>query len=70
MNGEGTPIAALIPFHLSDYDKTAYVHLLRSNPIIRATRDLAAPEKLMITGPHGYISPEWSGIDDEVPTWN
>ena len=24
----------------------------------------------MITGPHGYISPDWYGIEDQVPTWN
>ena len=70
MNGQCTPIAAHIPFHLSDYDKTAYVHLVRSNPIMRATRDVAVPAKLVITAPHGYIFPDWSGIDDQVPTCN
>ena len=25
----------------------------------------------MFTGPHGYVSPDWYGLDhDQVPTWN
>lgn len=25
---------------------------------------------LVFTGPHDYISPDWYGMDDQVPTWN
>jgi transcriptional regulator len=24
----------------------------------------------VVNGPDGYISPDWYGIDDQVPTWN
>lgn len=70
MNGDGAPLAAHIPFHLTNNGKTAELHLVRSNPIARTIKDGAAPAKLMITGPHGYISPDWYGIEDQVPTWN
>ncbi len=70
MNGDGAPLAAHIPFHLTNNCQTAELHLVRSNPIARTIKDGAAPAKLMITGPHGYISPDWYGIEDQVPTWN
>ena len=69
-NGDGAPLAAHIPFHLTNNCQTAELHLVRSNPIARTIKDGAAPAKLMITGPHGYISPDWYGIEDQVPTWN
>jgi transcriptional regulator len=25
---------------------------------------------MIVSGPHGYISPDWYGIEDQVPTWN
>ena len=53
MNGEGAPLAAHIPFHLSDDVQTVELHLVRSNPIARAIKDGAASAKLLITGPHG-----------------
>jgi len=30
----------------------------------------AIPTTLIINGPDGYISPDWYGMDDQVPTWN
>lgn len=31
----------------------------------------AGAEALFVaTGPHAYISPEWYGLEDRVPTWN
>jgi transcriptional regulator len=23
-----------------------------------------------VNGPHGYVSPDWYGLEDQVPTWN
>ena len=57
MNGEVTPLAAHLPFYLSDDDKTVELIFYVQTPN-RATRGGAAPAKLMITGPHGYISPD------------
>jgi len=25
---------------------------------------------LIVNGPHAYVSPDWYGLDDRVPTWN
>ncbi len=69
VGGEGAPLVSHIPFLLSEDGAMAEFHLVRSNPIARM---LAAPvqARLAVQGPHGYISPDWYGIDDQVPTWN
>lgn len=62
-------LASHVPVLLSDDAATLDLHLVRSNPILRT---LAAPQPILlsITGPDGYVSPDWYGIDDQVPTWN
>lgn len=69
VNGTDEPLIAHIPFVLSEDGKTADLHLLRSNPITRA---LSQPARavIAISGPDSYISPDWYGVDDLVPTWN
>ena len=47
MNGERTPLAAHIPFHLSDDYKSVELHLVRSKLIAYEITDGAAPVKLM-----------------------
>ncbi|KNG94546.1 FMN-binding negative transcriptional regulator [Pseudaestuariivita atlantica] len=66
---DGVPQIAQAPFLLSDDDAHADLHLLRSNPVWRAL-DEPRQATLLVTGAHGYISPDWYGIDDQVPTWN
>lgn len=63
--GDPFPLAAHIPF--VPCDGGVEFHLVRSNPICRA---VPAPALLAVGGPDGYISPEWYGIHDQVPTWN
>ena len=63
LNGAEGPLLSHIPFLLRD--GAALIHLTRSNPIARA-----APAVLAITGPDSYISPDWYGVEDQVPTWN
>ncbi len=67
VNGADGPLAAHIPFLLSDDGTHADLHLARSNPIARAQ---PGPALLMISGPDAYISPDWYGAEDQVPTWN
>lgn len=69
LNGPGTPLLAHVPFLLNKDGSEAELHLLRSNPILRAL-DSAQPATLAVTGPDGYISPDWYGTPDQVPTWN
>ena len=69
VNGADGPLISHVPFILSKDGDFADLHLVRSNPIVRA---LAEPQKAIIavTGPDAYISPDWYGIEDQVPTWN
>lgn len=69
VNGEDGPLMAHVPFVLSEDGKSADLHLVRSNPIART---LAAPTHAIIavSGPDSYISPDWYGIEGQVPTWN
>ncbi len=69
VNGADGPIAAHIPFVLSPDGKHANGHLVRSNPIARAL-GAPLPALLAVSGPDGYISPDWYGLPDQVPTWN
>jgi transcriptional regulator len=71
VNGTDGPLIAHIPFILND--GYAEFHLVRSNPIARAlaSPDAATPDAVLaVTGPDSYISPDWYGLDDQVPTWN
>jgi len=66
---EAAPMLSHVPFVLSEDGQVADLHLVRSNPIARAlTAPLAA--RLAVSGPDSYVSPDWYGIDDQVPTWN
>lgn len=66
-NGPEGPLAAHVPFILSDDGAVLDTHLVRSNPLARA---LPAPALVAVNGPDGYISPDWYGLGDQVPTWN
>jgi transcriptional regulator len=56
-----------VPFVFLDEDRIGF-HLARGNGL---TKHLDGIEALfVINGPDGYISPDWYGIEDQVPTWN
>ncbi|MBQ0750580.1 MAG: FMN-binding negative transcriptional regulator [Roseovarius sp.] len=63
------PLMSHIPFLLNADGTQAEFHLVRSNPIARL---LTGPvrARLAIEGPHSYVSPDWYGVEDQVPTWN
>jgi len=69
LNGAEGPIAAHLPFVISPDGREIDMHVLRSNPVNAA---LDTPQKalLAVSGPDGYISPDWYGVEDQVPTWN
>ncbi len=61
------PRVAHVPFVFLDEDRIAF-HLARGNAV---TKHLDGAEALfVINGPDGYISPDWYGTPDQVPTWN
>ncbi len=67
--GPDGPLAAHVPFVLSDDGGRLEAHLVRSNPLWRALAE-PLPALMIVSGPDGYVSPDWYGIDDQVPTWN
>jgi transcriptional regulator len=69
VNGPEGPLASHIPFVLDPGGGSAELHLVRSNPIARAA-SAPLPALLAVTGPDGYVSPDWYGMADQVPTWN
>lgn len=70
VSGAEAPWMSHIPFLLDEDGQTLWLHLLRSNPIARALKDDALPARIAVTGPDSYVSPDWYGVIDQVPTWN
>ncbi len=61
------PRVAHVPFVFLDEDRIAF-HVARGNGI---TKHLDTAEALfVVNGPDAYVSPDWYGVDDQVPTWN
>ena len=69
INGEDGPLTAHIPILLNESGTQAELHLVRSNPIARACKE-PVHAVFTVTGPDSYISPDWYGVEDQVPTWN
>ncbi len=69
VNADPAPLVASIPFLLDESGTFAELHLVRSNPITRMLKKPLAA-RLVVSGPDGYVSPDWYGIADQVPTWN
>jgi transcriptional regulator len=69
LNADPVPHVAHVPVLLSEDGSEVLIHLVRSNPIARAL-STPLPARIAVTGPDGYISPDWYGTADQVPTWN
>lgn len=57
-----------VPFYLKD--DRAYLHLVRANPAARAATSAPLPALLIVSLCDAYVSPDWYGVEDQVPTWN
>ncbi|WP_114287045.1 FMN-binding negative transcriptional regulator [Candidatus Halocynthiibacter alkanivorans] len=68
VNGTQAPMLAHVPFHITG--DCAELHLMRSNPIAAAAASGPQPAVIAVAGPDSYISPDWYGTQDLVPTWN
>ena len=66
---QDTPMLSHVPFLLSEDGATVELHLVRSNPIARALKE-PLRVKIAVSGPDSYVSPDWYGVTDQVPTWN
>ena len=69
INGPEGPLLAHIPFLLDAAGTGVTAHLARSNPILRAL-DTPQTAALAVTLGAAYVSPDWYGMDDQVPTLN
>lgn len=70
VNGADGPLAAHVPFLISADATCADLHLARSNPVGRACMAAPIPALIAVSGADAYISPDWYGAEDQVPTWN
>ena len=66
--GDG-PLLSHVPFVLDEMGTGLKAHLVRSNPILRLLGE-PVPAVIAVSGPDAYLSPDWYGVDDQVPTWN
>jgi transcriptional regulator len=69
VNGDNGPLVSHVPFVLSENGDAVDLHLVRSNSIARALKE-PLKAKMLVSGGDSYISPDWYGVDDQVPTWN
>lgn len=61
------PRVAHLPFVFLDADRIGF-HIARGNALAKHLD--GADALFVINGPDGYVSPDYYGIDDQVPTWN
>ncbi|MEZ6002014.1 FMN-binding negative transcriptional regulator [Hyphomonas sp.] len=68
---DGQPVAAHAPALPCGEGEALSLrfHLSVANPVTKALL-AGSPALVVFTGPHAYVSPDWYGIDDQVPTWN
>jgi len=69
LNGTETPMLSHVPFLLNAAGDLAELHLVRSNPIVRAL-GTSMPATIAVSGGDSYVSPDWYEVADQVPTWN
>jgi len=68
VNGSAGPVLAHVPFVMAEDGTSVDLHLARSNRVI--AEGLPAKSVLSVMGPDAYVSPDWYGVADQVPTWN
>lgn len=66
LNGRAHAVHA--PVILGAEDRLRF-HLSRANPACKAITE-SGRALIVFTGPHDYISPDWYGLENQVPTWN
>lgn len=64
----GRPVVAQAPVLLDG--RRLRFHLSRGNALASALAGDGASALAVVTGPDAYVSPDWYGLDDQVPTWN
>ncbi len=65
---DGRPVVAHAPVLIEG--RRLRFHLSRGNALTARLADGGAEALALVAGPDAYISPDWYGLDDQVPTWN
>lgn len=64
---DGRPLTAQAPLVIAP-DGSVRFHLARANQLVPMLD--GAPVLASVMGTHFYVSPDWYGTEDQVPTWN
>jgi len=70
VNADDGPLISHVPFLLGQDGARLEAHLVRSNPIVRLLKQGPAKAVIAVQGGDSYVSPDWYGADNQVPTWN
>ena len=70
INAENGPTTAHIPFVIDAGQNELRAHVVSSNPLYKQVSTGPTPALLSVSGPDSYVSPDWYGLGDQVPTWN
>ncbi len=68
----GLPHAVHVPFEAGRHGEDGLrigLHVARANPIHALAGEAGRPALLAVQGPDAYISPDWYGVPNQVPTW-
>lgn len=65
---DGAPRVAQAPVVLTG--RLLRFHLSRGNTLTAALSTPGARALVVVAGPDAYVSPDWYGLEDQVPTWN
>ena len=66
--GSREVLAAHVPFVMEPEGVAA--HLVRANPLAQRLLEGPVAALLIVSGPDGYVSPDWYGAPGKLPTWN
>jgi len=71
-DAQGLPHAVHIPFLAEPHDGDALrieLHVALANPIHALLGEAGRPALLAVQGPNAYLSPDWYGVPNQVPSW-
>lgn len=68
VSSDGPPLVSHIPF-IFESDDVILGHVVRNSPMANAISN-GADAMFVVSLGDSYISPDWYGVDDQVPTWN
>jgi len=68
VSSDPVPTASHIPF-IMPKDDLILGHIVRNSPMHKALSD-GAEAMLIVSLGDSYVSPDWYGVEDQVPTWN